>query len=98
MYNVLLWALFIVLTILLFIRIDVAKFTHNCLHNLCSIVCYLVLVAEVTQPSLGVGYEIGRAIDLKKKVLCLYRPQSGKSESCVWGSTCTVHVHFLMEL
>ena len=37
-----------------------------------------MLVAEVTQPSLGVGYEIGRAFDMNKKMLCLYRPQPGK--------------------
>ena len=36
------------------------------------------IVAEVTQPSLGVGYEIGRAVDMKKPILCLYRPQEGK--------------------
>ena len=35
------------------------------------------IVAEVTQPSLGVGYEIGRAFE-KKKILCLFRPDSGK--------------------
>ena len=33
-----------------------------------------VMVAEVTHPSLGVGYEIGRAVELGKPVLCLYRP------------------------
>ena len=38
------------------------------------------LVAEVTQPSLGVGYEIGRAVAMDKKILCLYRPQEGKSK------------------
>lgn len=32
-----------------------------------------VLVAEVTQPSVGVGYEIGRAVSMKTPVLCLYR-------------------------
>ena len=37
-----------------------------------------VLVAEVTQPSLGVGYEIGRALAMKKRILCLYRPQPEK--------------------
>lgn len=37
-----------------------------------------VIVAEVTQPSLGVGYEIGRAVDLKKRILCLFRPETGK--------------------
>jgi len=39
------------------------------------------LVAEVTQPSLGVGYEIGRAVAMDKKILCLYRPQEGKNLS-----------------
>lgn len=37
-----------------------------------------MVVAEVTQPSLGVGYELGRAIALNKPVLCLFRPQSGR--------------------
>jgi nucleoside 2-deoxyribosyltransferase len=32
------------------------------------------LVAEVTTASLGVGYEIGKAAEWKKPVLCLYRP------------------------
>jgi len=32
-----------------------------------------VLVAEVSTPSHGVGYEIGYALDLEKPVLCLYR-------------------------
>ena len=32
------------------------------------------VVAEVTMPSLGVGYELGIAEKLKKPVLCLYRP------------------------
>ncbi|XP_041472444.1 putative 2'-deoxynucleoside 5'-phosphate N-hydrolase 1 [Lytechinus variegatus] len=34
-----------------------------------------VMVAEVSNPSIGVGYEIGRAHDGKKKILCLYRPE-----------------------
>ncbi|KAM6185120.1 5-hydroxymethyl-dUMP N-hydrolase [Rhynchocyon petersi] len=37
-----------------------------------------VVVAEVTQPSLGVGYELGRAVALNKPILCLFRPQSGR--------------------
>lgn len=32
-----------------------------------------LLVAELTTPSHGVGYEIGYALDLNKPVLCLYR-------------------------
>lgn len=33
-----------------------------------------VVVAEVTQPSLGVGYEIAMAQEYGKQILCLYRP------------------------
>ncbi|MEK6281312.1 MAG: nucleoside 2-deoxyribosyltransferase [Acidobacteriota bacterium] len=36
------------------------------------------LVAEVTTPSLGVGYEIGKATEWGKPVLCLYRPSAGR--------------------
>ena len=32
----------------------------------------------MTVPSLGVGYEIGRAVAMGKSVLCLYRPQEGR--------------------
>ncbi|XP_037638126.1 2'-deoxynucleoside 5'-phosphate N-hydrolase 1 [Sebastes umbrosus] len=42
-----------------------------------------VVVAEVTQPSLGVGYELGRAVDMKKKIFCLFRPSSGRSLSAM---------------
>ncbi|XP_007530514.1 2'-deoxynucleoside 5'-phosphate N-hydrolase 1 isoform X2 [Erinaceus europaeus] len=42
-----------------------------------------VVVAEVTQPSLGVGYELGRAVVLDKPVLCLFRPQSGRALSAM---------------
>lgn len=31
------------------------------------------LIAEVTTPSLGVGYEIGHAVAMEKPVICLYR-------------------------
>lgn len=36
------------------------------------------IVAEVTTPSLGVGYEIGRAVETGKPVLCLFRADSGR--------------------
>lgn len=42
-----------------------------------------IIVAEVSKPSLGVGYEIGRAIENSKRVLCLYRPQKGKKLSAM---------------
>jgi len=41
------------------------------------------LVAEVTTPSLGVGYEIGKATEWGKHVLCLYRPTSGRALSAM---------------
>ncbi|HYE86576.1 MAG TPA: nucleoside 2-deoxyribosyltransferase [Vicinamibacterales bacterium] len=40
-----------------------------------------VLVAEVTAPSLGVGYEIGRAFEWGKRIICLYRPSVGRTLS-----------------
>lgn len=47
-----------------------------------------MVVAEVTQPSLGVGYELGRAVALNKRILCLFRPQSGRGEhSKPWMAT-----------
>jgi 2'-deoxynucleoside 5'-phosphate N-hydrolase len=46
-----------------------------------------LIVAEVTNPSLGVGYEIGRAIENGKKVICLFRKQKNKRLSAmVFGS------------
>ena len=52
-------------------------------HSLCpystlSLLLPPVIVAEVTQPSLGVGYELGRAVDMRKKIFCLFRPSSGR--------------------
>ena len=42
-----------------------------------------VLIAEVTTVSMGVGYEIGRAVESGKKVLCLFRTDSGKNLSAM---------------
>jgi nucleoside 2-deoxyribosyltransferase len=42
-----------------------------------------LVVAEVTSVSMGVGYEIGRAIESGKKVLCLFRPETGKNLSAM---------------
>ena len=41
------------------------------------------VIAEVSTPSLGVGYELGIAEKLKKPVLCLYRPSKGKRLSAM---------------
>jgi 2'-deoxynucleoside 5'-phosphate N-hydrolase len=52
-----------------------------------------VLVAEVTAPSLGVGYEIGRAVEWGKPVICLYRPSNGKKLSAMIAGCTAVTVH-----
>ena len=41
------------------------------------------LVAEVTTPSLGVGYEIGKATEWGKPLLCLVRPNNGRALSAM---------------
>lgn len=41
------------------------------------------VVAEVSTPSLGVGFEIAKAVELKKKVLCLYHVQEDKKLSAM---------------
>ena len=42
-----------------------------------------IVVAEVTNPSLGVGYEIAKAIEYQKKVLCIYRKIDNKEISAM---------------
>ena len=41
------------------------------------------LVAEVTTPSLGVGFEIGKATEWDMRVLCLFRPRAGRALSAL---------------
>ena len=46
-----------------------------------------IVVAEVTNPSLGVGYEIAAAIGLNKKIYCLYRVSAhNKLSAMISGS------------
>ncbi|NOZ46350.1 MAG: nucleoside 2-deoxyribosyltransferase [Chlorobi bacterium] len=42
-----------------------------------------VLIAEVSTPSLGVGYEIAYAEKFNKKILCLYHEQTDKRLSAM---------------
>lgn len=51
-----------------------------------------VIVAEVTQPSLGVGYEIGRAETMGKRILCLYRETPDRSLSAMIGGNPSIRV------
>jgi Nucleoside 2-deoxyribosyltransferase. len=50
------------------------------------------LVAEVTKPSLGVGFEIGKATEWGKQVLCLYRPSDSRLLSAMIGGNDRVTV------
>ncbi|XP_032876610.1 2'-deoxynucleoside 5'-phosphate N-hydrolase 1 [Amblyraja radiata] len=53
-----------------------------------------VIVAEVTQPSLGVGYEIGRALAMNKKILCLFRtPSTYALSAMIRGAANGTNVH-----
>jgi len=42
-----------------------------------------IMIADVTVPSLGVGYEIGFAETLNIPILCLYNPKNKKSLSAM---------------
>lgn len=57
------------------------RFIHN--RDLDWLLSSEVVVAEVSTVSMGVGYEIGRAVAAGKKVLCLFRPNSGKNLSAM---------------
>ena len=54
-----------------------------------------VIVAEVSTASLGVGYEIGRAIENGKRVLCLSRQKDGERISAmIAGSPDVTYVEY----
>lgn len=57
------------------------------------------VVAEVTLPSLGVGYEVAVAEQLGLKTLCIYRPQAGKRLSAMLAGNknITVREYALLE-
>ena len=57
------------------------RFIHN--RDLEWLLSADVVVAEVTTVSMGVGYEIGRAVAAGKKVLCLFRPQANQNLSAM---------------
>lgn len=52
-----------------------------------------LVVAEVTIPSLGVGYEIGRATEMNKPVLCLFDASSDKNLSAMIAGSEAVNNH-----
>jgi len=57
-----------------------------------------LLVAEVTVPSLGVGYEIGRAIEMGKPVLCLFKQGSDYTISAMISGSDKVEMKYYQSL
>lgn len=51
-----------------------------------------VVVAEVTQPSLGVGFELGMAVSLEMPVLALFRPSPDRVLSAMIGGCPDIRV------
>jgi nucleoside 2-deoxyribosyltransferase len=51
-----------------------------------------LVIAEVTTPSLGVGYEIARASGMGKPVVCLFRPETGRRLSAMIAGNPAVRV------
>lgn len=56
------------------------------------------VVAEVTTPSLGVGYEIGRAVELEIPTLCLFRPQADRKVSAMISGCGDLRIHKYEEI
>jgi nucleoside 2-deoxyribosyltransferase len=52
-----------------------------------------IIVAEVTTPSLGVGFEIAKALDLGKQVICLFRPGNGRRLSAMIAGNTDVKIY-----
>jgi 2'-deoxynucleoside 5'-phosphate N-hydrolase len=55
------------------------------------------VVAEITTISMGVGYELGQAVASGKKVLCLYRSQSGRRLSAMIAGCPAMRVVYYTE-
>ena len=56
------------------------------------------VIAEVSNPSLGVGFEIAKAIELDKDVLCLFKSQVNKKLSAMIAGCPDVTVKEYIEI
>ena len=57
-----------------------------------------VVVAEVTQPSLGVGYEIAKAEEWGKTVICLFHDMGDKKLSAMIDGTASSKVIYYKQV
>ena len=55
------------------------------------------MIAEVTTPSLGVGYEIGKAEELNIPILCLFREGQGRRLSAMVNGNPHLNVEVYQE-
>ena len=51
-----------------------------------------IIVAEVTNPSLGVGYEIAMGLKLDKKVICLYKNHKDRQLSAMISGSVEIKI------
>jgi len=56
-----------------------------------------LIIAEVSNPSLGVGYELGRAVEMGKKILCLCRQQDRPVSAMIRGADGIVMADYTTE-
>ena len=52
-----------------------------------------ILIAQVTVPSLGIGYEIGYAESLNKRIICLYQNDESIS-AMIKGNNSITHISY----
>jgi 2'-deoxynucleoside 5'-phosphate N-hydrolase len=60
--------------------------------------CCDVVIADVSNPSLGVGYEIAYALDLEKPVFCCYRLGRSVSKMITGNSNPRIMVHSYQDI
>lgn len=54
-----------------------------------------VVIAEVTNPSLGVGYELAYAEKLERPILCLFKKDSGRNLSAMVSGNSYNVLHYI---
>ena len=57
-----------------------------------------IVVAEVTQPSLGVGYELGLAKSVGKPIICLFRETENRRLSAMIAGNSKLMVHLYQDV
>ena len=56
-----------------------------------------IVIAEVSNPSLGVGYELGRAIENNKRIFCLFMNTNSKKISAMISGMKKIEIVYYKE-